>query len=82
MSKNTVTDITVTYNVALVTVDKMPGSLKIVSDIFNAIAKQNINIDMITQTPPYKGNISLSFSVLESDLVKTISTLNRFKRHP
>lgn len=80
MLRNPVTDITVTYDVALVTVEKVPGSLKIVSDIFNSLALQNINLDMISQTPPYKGNISLSFSVLKSDLVKTISVLNRFKK--
>ncbi|MCX8130239.1 MAG: ACT domain-containing protein [Clostridia bacterium] len=80
MSKNPVTDISVTYNVALVTVDNLPNNLKIISDIFNSIAEQKISIDMISQAPPYRGVINISFSISADDLVKTLSILNSFKK--
>lgn len=75
-----VTSISVTYNVALVTVDNLPNNLKLVSDIFNSIAWEKINIDMICQAPPYRGSINLSFSIPADDIVKAITALNRFKK--
>jgi len=80
MNNIPVTDITITYNVALVTVDNLPNNMKLVSNVFNALAGQGINIDMISQAPPYRGSINLSFSIPSDDLVKTISTLNKFKK--
>lgn len=79
MSKNPVTDISIVYNVALVTVDNLPTNLSIVSEIFNEIAKQNINVDMISQAPPFRGAINLSFSIPADDVVKALSVLNSFK---
>jgi aspartokinase len=80
MSGNPVTNISAIYNVALITVDNLPIDLKLISDIFNTIATQKINIDMISQAPPYRGNINLSFSLPSDDLVKAISALNMYKK--
>lgn len=80
MSDNPVTSIEVTYNVALVTVDNLPNNVKLISDIFNSVSQQNINIDMISQAPPYRGSISLSFTIPSDDLVKAISALSKFKK--
>ncbi|HOV26789.1 MAG TPA: ACT domain-containing protein [Pseudobacteroides sp.] len=81
MAEKPVTDISVTYNVALVTVDNLPVDMKLVSDIFNSIARQNINIDMINQSAPYRGSINISFTIPSEDLVKAIGTLNAFKKN-
>lgn len=80
MSKKPVTNISAVYNVALVTVDNLPNDLKLISDIFNVIARQKINIDMISQAPPYRGIINLSFSIPSDDLVAAIAALNGFKK--
>ncbi|MGI6778664.1 MAG: ACT domain-containing protein [Acetivibrionales bacterium] len=80
MSEKAVTNITTTYNVALVTVDNLPNNMGLISQIFNTIAEQNINVDMISQAPPYRGTINLSFSLPSQDLVKAISSLNKFKK--
>ena len=80
MYKHAVSNITATYNVALVTVDNLPNNMKLISDIFNTIAEEKINIDMICQAPPYKGSINISFSIPSDDIVKAISALNRFKK--
>ncbi|MDD4496441.1 MAG: ACT domain-containing protein [Eubacteriales bacterium] len=80
MEKAPVTDIAITYDVALVTVDNIPGNMNMISKLFNSIAAQNINIDLINQAPPYRGTVNLSFSISTRDIVKTIGTLNRFKK--
>lgn len=81
MTDNPVTCINISYNVALVTVDNLPNNMKLISDILSEIARQNINIDMISQAPPYRGVINLSFSLPSDNLVKAISTLNKFKKN-
>lgn len=80
MTNSPVTNVNVTYNVALITVDNLPNNMKLISEIFASIANQNINIDMINHAPPYRGNVNLSFSISSDNLVKTINTLNRFKK--
>ncbi len=75
-----VSDITVTYNVALVTVDNLPNDMKLISDIFNAIAQQKINVDLINQAPPYRNSVNISFSIPLDDVAKAIGTLNSFKK--
>lgn len=80
MDRHAVSNITATYNVALVTVDNLPNNMKLISNIFNTIATEKINIDMICQSPPYKGSINISFSIPSDDIVKTISALNKYKK--
>ena len=79
MSNNSVTSINTVYNVALVTVDNLPNDMLLISNIFSKIASEKINIDMISQAPPYKGKINISFSLPAEDIVKVISLLNSFK---
>lgn len=79
MSKNSVTSISTVYNVALVTVDNLPNDMKLISNIFSKIASEKINIDMISQSPPFKDKINISFSLSAQDIVKVISLLNSFK---
>lgn len=80
MSENPVTKLNITYNVALVTIDKLPNNTRLISDIFNTIAQKKINIDMISQAPPFRGTMSISFSLPADDLVTALSTLNSFKK--
>ena len=81
MVKSAVTNISVMYNVALVTLGKLPNDIRLISDIFNCIAGQNINIDMISQAPPYKGTINLSFSLPSEHILKALTELNKFKKN-
>jgi len=80
MGNKPITEISVTYSVALVTVDNIPNNMQVISSIFNTIAQHHINVDMINQSPPYRGIITLSFSLPSEDLVKAISSLNRYKK--
>jgi len=63
----------------MVTVDNLPNDMLIISDIFSKIAEENINIDMISQSPPYKGKISISFSMPADKITKVISLLNAYR---
>ena len=80
MSEKPVSNISVTYNVALVTIDKHPNNTKLISELFSTIAQRGINIDMISQAPPYSGSISISFSLPSEDLVNALNALNGFKK--
>jgi aspartokinase len=80
MSFNPITKVSVTFNIALITVDNLPNNVKLISDILSNIAEENINIDMISQVPPYKGTVNVSFTIPAESLVNTISLLNRFKK--
>lgn len=80
MAVRPVSSISVTYNVALVTIDKLPNDTKLISELFNVIAEKNINIDMISQAPPYRGNINVSFSLPSSELVNALGALKGFKK--
>ncbi|NLK87983.1 MAG: ACT domain-containing protein [Clostridiaceae bacterium] len=81
MTNRPVSNINVTYNVALVTIDKLPNDTRLISEIFNTIAKQNINIDMISQAPPFRGSVNISFSIPSAELVNALSALNEFKKN-
>ncbi len=80
MSDKPVTNLSVTYNVALVTIDKLPNNTRLISDMFSRIAQRKINIDMISQAPPFRGSISISFSLPSENLVEALSALNEFKK--
>ncbi|MCX7749679.1 MAG: ACT domain-containing protein [Clostridia bacterium] len=75
-----ITDISVTYSVALVTVDNLPKKLSLIADIFKTIAAQEVNVDMISVSPPYRDTVNISFSIPSDDLVKAISALNQHKK--
>lgn len=74
-----VTSISTVYNVALVAVDNLPNDMVLIAGIFNKIADEKINIDMISQSPPYKGKINIYFSIPTDNIIKVITILNSFK---
>lgn len=75
-----VTNLTVSQNVSMITIDNIPNNITLIASVFNKIAEADINIDMISQSAPYKGNINLSFSLNEEDLSKAIMCLSSFKK--
>ncbi|WP_010252128.1 ACT domain-containing protein [Acetivibrio cellulolyticus] len=81
MSQKPVTSIDVTYNVSLITLDNLPNDIKLISEIFTSIANEGISIDMVSKSPSVKGNTTISFSLLYDDLVKAMSSLNKFNEH-
>ncbi|MCG8501622.1 MAG: ACT domain-containing protein [Firmicutes bacterium] len=75
-----ITNISIMNDVTLITLDNIPNQLKIIADIFTAIANEDINIDMISQTAPYRGSLNISFTLPTDDLIKAINVLGKFKK--
>lgn len=80
MNEKIINNYTVTNYVSLITMDNVPNNPRIISEIFNAIANKNINIDMITQSPSYKGILNISFTIPGEDMPKAITALAKFKK--
>ena len=47
--------------------------------IFKKLAENNINLDIISQSPCFGGDITLSFSLSDKDLAKTLEAAAAFK---
>lgn len=75
--------ITVTEDVALITFERIPADLTLISEIFLSFGGAEINIDMISQSAPKGGTTNISFSVDAQNLVKVLELINAFREaHP
>lgn len=75
---NGITSIDTTENVALISFKKIPRDLAFLADIFERFASEGVVIDMISQTSPIGGHVSISFTCPEKDMVKVIKLTNGF----
>lgn len=73
-----VTNIFETDKQAMITLSELEYSPAILSEIFTDIAGKGIAIDMISQTAPINGQITLSFTMKESDLDRCTALVNKF----
>lgn len=74
-----ITHVTYCENVALVTLRNVPSEGTLIADIFTAISDGGINVDMISQTAPQGGAISLAFTVSTDSVGALLPILNGFK---
>jgi 4-hydroxy-tetrahydrodipicolinate reductase len=58
-----VTNIDIVDGQSLITINHIPYNPRTIADIFSNIAKENINIDMISQTAPINGVVDISFTL-------------------
>lgn len=66
-------------DIALINFRKIPANTDILSDIFGRFAAQGINIDMISQASPVGESVSISFTCLQSDMVKVLGISNELR---
>lgn len=66
-------------NQAKITITAVPDKPGIASSIFCKIAESNINVDVIVQNVSKEGNTDISFTVAQTDLIKTIKVCEEFK---
>ena len=71
-----VTGIAVNKNEAMVSIIGVENSPGVAGKIFNSLAKQNINIDIIIQSVKYGNLNSITFSVDQDDLLPASSVAN------
>lgn len=76
MEQVVVTGAVADKNQAKITITEVPDKPGIASDIFNKIAEQNINVDVIVQNVSKEGNTDLSFTVQKTDIIKAKETCN------
>lgn len=78
-----ITKITPTEGVTLITLEAVPSSIGFLSDIFGAVSKAEINVDMISQTAPTRDTVTVSFTVSDSDMTKVLSLIkNMSQKYP
>ena len=74
---NIIENVKISPNVTLVTLYNADVSNR--EKIFKKLAENNINLDIISQSPCFGGNITLSFSLFDKDLPKTLEIIAAFK---
>lgn len=75
MEKKAVTGLSVDENVLMVTVNTIPYRTKHIARLFSALAKEHINIDMISQTAPHNSFVNISFTADKDDRQRVTSVL-------
>ena len=75
----TITDIKFFSGIAIVTLNNIPNNPNSIAQILGIISENDISIDMISQTAPYKDSINLSFTLSEDDLAAVIGLTGKFK---
>jgi len=80
MEDMVVSGVAVNKEEAKVTICDVPDKPGLAAIIFKDIAKQNINVDMIIQNVSRTGTTDVSFTVMESDVNKTIKVAREISR--
>ena len=65
--------ITVSDDITLVILQNIPADMGFVTEVFESIAGMGIDVDMISLNPAQSSRTSLSFTISDDDLVKTLS---------
>lgn len=79
MEPKAITNISVSDNISLITVNNVSDDAAVLPKIFAAIAERGILVDMISLTPPYKNRMSLSFTIDNDRVSDAINLVGRFK---
>ena len=78
MENKPITGIAVSDADVSITLEDINYDINMLSDIFESIANKKINIDMISQTAPSNGKVSLSFTIPEDEIDECINILGGF----
>ncbi|BAI80647.1 aspartate kinase, monofunctional class [Deferribacter desulfuricans SSM1] len=70
MEKVIVSGVTSDKNQAKITITEVPDRPGIAAEIFEELAKQNINVDMIVQNVSTEGKTDISFTVAQTDILR------------
>jgi aspartokinase len=76
---NTRPEISCTEDITLITLQDIPCDLSFIGKVFDSLAKEGINVDMISISPPQGGLISLSFTIDDSALGQLLELNTRMR---
>jgi len=76
--ESTITNLYTSDEEALVTINHIPSKPQLITEIFEKLGRENIIIDMISQTAPVENTVNISFTLGIKDLKNTQMLLNDF----
>lgn len=79
MENTAITGLAVNNDEAIITLNGVPHDIKVIAEIFQSIANEEINIDMISQTFPVNKLVSISFTLPKVDLIRAVKILDGFR---
>lgn len=83
MESAVITGLAIDNNDVMITLNHVPYSIQTTADIFDSLAKKDINIDMISQTSPQDNAVNISFTTPKSELNDAKDILAFLsKKHP
>ncbi|MCT4594030.1 MAG: aspartate kinase [Anaeromicrobium sp.] len=80
MESKAITGLSLSDKDLMVTIDNVKYDIQNISYIFNELASKDINIDMISQTAPAGGHVSLSFTAPKTDEKTILDILEDVER--
>lgn len=78
MEKRAVSGIAVSDDDIAINIENIDYDINLIAKIFTNIAKEKINVDMISQTMPFNNKINISFTVPKSDTNDILKLLESF----
>jgi aspartate kinase len=79
MEQAIISGVTYALDDAKVTVHHLPDEVGMAAKVFSALARANVNVDVIIQNVSADGAADISFTAAESDLPKVTTVLNGLK---
>ena len=77
VEERSITGLSIMDNVMMVTINHLYDVTENIARIFNALAKEEINVDMISQSPMPDHSVSLSFTASQDDKEQVLALLER-----
>jgi aspartate kinase len=68
MEGKIITGLSVSDDVLMVTINNVKTGMKNISSIFDILAREHVNVDMISQTAPNAGRVNVSFTASKGDI--------------
>lgn len=72
--------ITVSNEISLIVLDNVPSDLCFMVGVLESLAKNNVNIDMISQAPSQGATSRLSFSIPDSELESAFNVISDYRK--
>ncbi len=80
LERQTITGLSVSDKVMMVTLRHVPNELNIVADLFMGLAQNEVNVDMITQSPSTPPFINVSFTAGANDFAQINEVLDQLTK--
>ncbi|OJU11970.1 MAG: hypothetical protein BGN88_01025 [Clostridiales bacterium 43-6] len=72
-------NVTVTEDVTLIVLHHCPAEIGFIDIVFSTVSEANINVDMISVSPPQGDTSTLSFTIADNDLTPTLSVIKHLR---